>query len=95
MSGMRTAGYLNRADLTNGHVAVAIDFACEQARGGPEGRGVSETSNSVRALKADKMDCHAVPDVARRLRFSHMARDLHIRPDAKRSSERNQCANPS
>ena len=49
----------------------------------------------VRALKADKMDCHAVPDVARRLRFSHIARDLHIRPDAKRSSERNQCANPS
>ncbi len=83
---MRIVHYLNHAHMANGHVAVAVDLACEQASSGHEVHFISGGCDFVPALTDHGVTYHAVPDVAGHLRFFRMARDLHpiitrIRPD--------------
>lgn len=83
---MKIVHYLNHAHKANGHVAVAVDLACEQARDGHEVHFVSGACDFVRELTGHRVTHHAVPEVAGSLRFFRMARDLRpilrrIRPD--------------
>ena len=83
---MKIVHYLNHGHAANGHVAVAVDLACEQARNGHEVHFISGRCDFGPALTSHGVTRHNVPDVAGTLRFLRMALHLrpivaHIRPD--------------
>lgn len=83
---MRIVHYLNHAHTANGHVAVAVDLACEQARTGHEVHFVSGRCDFVPALDRHGVRYHPVAEASGALRVVRMARDLapvarRIRPD--------------
>lgn len=83
---MKIVHYLNHAREANGHVAVAIDLACEQSRLGHDVHLISGPCDFMFALDANGVKYHEVKEVSGRLRFLGMARELRpitatIKPD--------------
>ena len=83
---MKIVHYLNHAHTANGHVAVAVDLACEQARTGHEVHFISGRCDFTSALAAHGVHYHEVADAAGGLRVLRMACDLlpivrRLRPD--------------
>lgn len=83
---MRIVHYLNHGHIANGHVAVAVDLACEQADTGHEVHFVSGRCDFTEVLSRHGVSYHEVPEEHGALRFVRMAQRLRpilkkIRPD--------------
>ena len=83
---MKIIHYLNHGHVANGHVAVAVDLACEQADTGHDVHFVSGRCDFTQILSRHGVSYHEVPEERGALRFFKMAQRLRpilkrIRPD--------------
>ncbi|RYB06666.1 glycosyltransferase [Lichenibacterium ramalinae] len=86
MADMKIVHYLNHAHTANGHVAVAVDLACEQARTGHDVHFVSGRCDFRPVLASHGVTFHEVREAEGAFRVLQMAQDLHpivrrLRPD--------------